>query len=186
MSESKYITSLNNHEFLERYAAPGRIGLSGGTKFIDKAICRAERHLDKRRRWGVWSHAFIFQGKRVDGHHWVIESDLQIQSKHIQLGVQENRVAKYHDEKLYASLAVLDLGLKPEQAELLLRESLDLSSGEIAVQLDAIYDFIHRRLVAGNVSKTPGPAPSPQWARSGPGSAVSGSMRARKCPPLST
>lgn len=39
-----------------------------------------------------------------------------------------------------------------------LRESLDMSTGEIAIQLDAIYDFIHRRLVAGNVSKTPGPA----------------------------
>lgn len=39
-----------------------------------------------------------------------------------------------------------------------LRESLDLSTGEIAIQLDAIYDFIHRRLVAGNVAKQPGPA----------------------------
>jgi flagellar protein FliS len=39
-----------------------------------------------------------------------------------------------------------------------LRESLDMSTGEIALQLDAIYDFMHRRLVAGNVSKTPGPA----------------------------
>ena len=38
-----------------------------------------------------------------------------------------------------------------------LRESLDMSTGEIAIQLDAIYDFMHRRLVAGNVSKTPGP-----------------------------
>jgi len=38
----------------------------------------------------------------------VIESDLQIHRKHIQLGVQENRVAKYCDEKLYTSLAVLD------------------------------------------------------------------------------
>jgi flagellar protein FliS len=39
-----------------------------------------------------------------------------------------------------------------------LRESLDLSTGEIAIQLDAIYDFMHRRLVAGNLSKDPGPA----------------------------
>jgi flagellar protein FliS len=39
-----------------------------------------------------------------------------------------------------------------------LRESLDMSTGEIAIQLDAIYDFMHRRLVAGNLAKEPGPA----------------------------
>ena len=39
-----------------------------------------------------------------------------------------------------------------------LRESLDMSTGEIALQLDAIYDFMHRRLVAGNLAKQPGPA----------------------------
>jgi flagellar protein FliS len=39
-----------------------------------------------------------------------------------------------------------------------LRESLDLSAGEIALQLDAIYDFIGRRLAAGNMAKQPGPA----------------------------
>jgi flagellar protein FliS len=38
-----------------------------------------------------------------------------------------------------------------------LRESLDLSAGEVALQLDAIYDFMLRRLVAGNMAKQPGP-----------------------------
>jgi flagellar secretion chaperone FliS len=38
-----------------------------------------------------------------------------------------------------------------------LRESLDMSQGEIAIQLDAIYDFMLRRLVAANVGKQPGP-----------------------------
>src|SRR5438445_4837501 len=107
MSETIFVTGLSNREFLERHAAPGRIGLSGGTTLIDKAICRAERHLHPQRRWGVWSHSFIFQGVRADGHQWVIESDLQIQRKHIQLGVQENRIAKYFNEELYASVAVL-------------------------------------------------------------------------------
>ena len=92
----------------------------------NKAICRAERHLDSEERWGCWSHAFLFQGVRPDGHHWVIESDLQIHHKHIQLGVQENRVAKYHDEKLYTTLAVLDFGLDAEQVAVLLREALEL------------------------------------------------------------
>jgi flagellar protein FliS len=38
-----------------------------------------------------------------------------------------------------------------------LRESLDLSAGEVALQLDAIYDFIGRRLIAANLAKQPGP-----------------------------
>ena len=42
------VTGVSNQEFLELHARPGRIGLSGGVTFIDKAICRAERHLDER------------------------------------------------------------------------------------------------------------------------------------------
>jgi hypothetical protein len=52
------VTGLSNREFLELHARSGRIGLSGGITFIDKAICRAERHLDEREQWGSWSHAF--------------------------------------------------------------------------------------------------------------------------------
>ncbi len=120
------VTDLSNREFLDRYAGAGRIGLSGGITLIDKAICRAERHLSENEEWGAWSHVFLFQGKRADGHHWLIESDLQIHHKHIQLGVQENRVAKYYDEELYTTLAVLDLGLNEEQAANLLVEGLEL------------------------------------------------------------
>jgi hypothetical protein len=119
-------TNLSNEEFLKRHARPGRIGLSGGLTFIDQAICRAERHLDEKERWGLWSHAFVFQGARADGHHWLIESDLQLHHKHIQLGVQENRVSKYYDEKLYTNLAILDFGLSEEQVSTLLREGLEL------------------------------------------------------------
>lgn len=126
MSETILVTGVSNQEFLERHAAPGRIGLSGGTTLIDKAICRAERHLHPERRWGVWSHAFLFEGQRADGQHWVIESDLQVHRKHVQFGVQENRITKYFDEKLYGSLAVLDLGLPADQVAMLIREGLDL------------------------------------------------------------
>ena len=56
----------------------------------------------------------------------MIESDLQIHRKHIQLGVQENRVTKYHDEGLYSTLAVLDFGLAEEQVACLLKEGLGL------------------------------------------------------------
>ena len=126
MSETIYVTGLSNREFLEHYVAAGRIGLSGGTTLIDKAICRAQRHLDPRQRWGVWSHAFFFEGVRADGHHWDLESDLQIQRKHIQLGVQENRVTKFFDEGMHASLAVLDFGLNAAQVETIVREGLEM------------------------------------------------------------
>ncbi|MFO1514237.1 MAG: hypothetical protein U1F83_15215 [Verrucomicrobiota bacterium] len=125
-SPTQVITGLTNREFLERFAKPGCVGLSGGVSLVDKAICRAERHLDPRHRWGVWSHAFVFQGQRADGHHWVIESDLQIIRKHIQLGVQENRVGKYFDEILYTNLAVLDFGLTDEQVRTVLAEGLEM------------------------------------------------------------
>jgi flagellar protein FliS len=39
-----------------------------------------------------------------------------------------------------------------------LRESLDLSAGEVAWRLDAIYDFVTRQLIEGNLAKDPGPA----------------------------
>lgn len=129
MSETIFVTGISNREFLERYSAAGRVGLSGGTTLIDRAICRAQRHLHPRKRWGMWSHAFLFQGVRADGHHWVMESDLQILRKHIQLGVQENRVAKFHDEALHGSLAVLDFGLSRTQVDVLIREGLELVAG---------------------------------------------------------
>jgi hypothetical protein len=125
-NETVIVSGLSNREFLERYARAGRLGLSGGVTLIDKAIYRAQRHLDEHKKWGAWSHAFLFEGQRLDGHHWLIESDLQIHHKHVQFGVQENRIAKYFDEKLYTSLAVLDFGLSEPQVGSLLAEALDL------------------------------------------------------------
>jgi hypothetical protein len=125
-NETILLTGLSNREFLERYACSGRIGLSGGITLVDKAICRAERHIHGKKKWGAWSHSFLFEGERHDGHHWVIESDLQFHRRHISLGVQENRASKYFDEKLYATLAVLDFGLTEAQTSCLLREGLEL------------------------------------------------------------
>ena len=125
-NQTVVINGLSNREFLERYAGLGRVGLSGGVTPIDLAISRAERHLDGEKRWGIWTHAFLFEGVRADGHHWVIESDLELHRKHIRLGAQENRISKYHDEKLYTALAVLDFGLTPSQLEALLRGGLEL------------------------------------------------------------
>jgi hypothetical protein len=126
MNQIVPVSRLSNQKFLETHARPGRVGLIGGTTLIEKAIRMAERRVDAEKRWSLWSHAFLFQGKRWDGHHWVIESDLQILHKHIQLGVQENRIAKFFDEKSYPNLAVLDFGLAEPQAAVLLREGLEM------------------------------------------------------------
>jgi hypothetical protein len=133
------IAGLSNHEFLEQYAGPGRVGLSGGLTLIDRAICRAEGRLDSSSPPAVWSHAFLFQGRRADGQHWVIESDLEIHRKHIRLGVQENRVTKYADETLYTTLAVLDFGLTEAQTACLLREGLDLVANRARYSLRELF-----------------------------------------------
>ena len=120
------VTGLSNQEFIERYAAPGRIGLCGGITRIDLDIRVAQRHLHAENRWSDWSHAFLFEGRRVDGQHWVMESDIQILHKNIQLGAQENRADKYFDEKMFPTLAVLDFGLDAARVDRLLRAGLDL------------------------------------------------------------
>ena len=126
MNETITVTGISNREFLEKYARGGRIGLAGGTTFVDQAIRRAERYVHPNRKWGVWSHAFFFEGERIDGHHWVLESDVQIAHKHIRLGVQENRISKYYDEELYSTLAVLDFGLPETQVAAMIRDGLEL------------------------------------------------------------
>lgn len=125
MPETIIVEGLSNAEFFERYAAPGRIGLYGGPELINRAINRAQRHLDADGAWSRWSHAFLFQGRRHDGHHWVVESDLDIHRKHIRLGVQENRITKYHDDAKTTSLAILDFGLTPDQVNRVLAAALD-------------------------------------------------------------
>lgn len=128
MPETIVVEGLTNAEFFERYARPGRVGLVGGPELINRLIGRAQRHIDDGREWSRWSHAFLFQGQRHDGHHWLIESDLDIKRKHIRLGVQENRAAKYFDDTKTTSIAVLDFGLTPEQEQRVLAGALELVS----------------------------------------------------------
>ncbi len=128
-NQTVVVTGISNQEFLERHAQPGRIGLCGGSAGVDIVIRRAQRHVHESGRWSDWSHAFFFEGRRADGQHWIMESDLQILRKNIQLGAQENRVSKYFDEKMYPALAVLDFGLSAEQVTALLRAGLGLVAG---------------------------------------------------------
>jgi len=128
MAETIIVAGISNREFLEKHAAPGRIGLVGGPELINRLIERAQRHLAEDEAWSQWSHAFLFQGRRHDGHHWVIESDLDIKHKHIRLGVQENRIEKYFDDTRTTNVAILDLGLTPEQIQQVMASALQLVS----------------------------------------------------------
>jgi hypothetical protein len=88
-----------------------------------------QRALSATRERSSWSHAFLCSGRRIDGHQWVLESDLEIHRKQIRLGVQENRSTKYMDETAYPNLAILDFGLTEERVRQVMTEGLELLSG---------------------------------------------------------
>jgi hypothetical protein len=123
------LTGLSNQQLFARYAAPGRVGLTGGSAFVDRTIRRVQRRLSETREVSLWSHAFLCSGTRIDGQHWVLESDLEVHRKQIRLGVQENRVTKYLDEAAYPNLAILDFGLSEEQTRQVMTAALDLLAG---------------------------------------------------------
>ncbi len=129
------VNGISNEEFLRKYASAGRVGLACGSFRIDSLIRRAQRHVNEQKEWSLWSHALIFQGERADGHHWVIESDLDVHHKHIRLGAQENRISKYFDEKSFPHLAVLDFGLQTPQSQTLVRECLEMIAGRVRYSL---------------------------------------------------
>jgi len=138
MPETIIVEGLTNQEFFERHAAPGRVCLVGGPELINRLISRAQRHLNDEHAWSRWSHAFLLQGRRHDGHHWVIESDLDIKRKHIRLGVQENRLSKYFDDTKNTSVVIIDFGLTPEQEKRVLAGALGLVSEGIRYSLREI------------------------------------------------
>ena len=139
MNEIITVAKMSNRDFLAKHAQPGRVGLVGGTTLIEKVIKRAERHVHPEEEWSLWSHALVFEGQRVDGQHWVIESDLDIHHKHIRLGVQENRVDKYFNEKMFPTIAVLDFGLTEEQTGIVLREALEMVANRMRYSLRELF-----------------------------------------------
>jgi hypothetical protein len=139
MSKFVPVSGKSNQEFLETYAGAGRVGLACGSFQVDKLLRRAQRHVNPDKQWGLWSHALIFQGERADGHHWVIESDLDIHRNHVRLGVQENRISKYYDETSFPSLAVLDFGLEKPQTAAVVREGLDMIAGRARYSIAELF-----------------------------------------------
>lgn len=118
----------DNVEFLAKHARPGAIGLVGGALPIDRAIRYVQKGLTSTGEPSRWSHALVFEGKRVDGQTWVIESDLDVRKGFARFGVQENRIDKYESAKHYPNVAVLDFGLTPKEAQTVLTLALDFVS----------------------------------------------------------
>lgn len=119
----------SNAAFIEQHAASGRIGLCGGNQWINKLIRKAQGPLTSDGHRSMWSHAFIFSERRVDGHWWVVESDLDMRTRHVRLGVQENRATRYFDAGEYPNIAILDFGLDAAQVLKVQKKALDTLSG---------------------------------------------------------
>ena len=128
-----------NLEFLRRHAAAGRVGLMGGSSAIDRAIRKGQRGLNEGKA-SLWSHALIFQGERVDGEQWLIESDFDVGKGSLRNGVQENRIDKYAGEKEWPNLAVLDFGLKEKDARRVVGAGLDLVARGTSYDLGGILE----------------------------------------------
>ena len=124
-----------NQELFEAFAKPGVVGLAGGAHFIDRTIRKVQRHWRSTAPHSLYSHAFICSGRRSDGQHWVLESDLEIRHKQIRLGVQENRAARYFSAADYPNLALLDFGLSAEQVKTVMTSALDLLAGAATYSL---------------------------------------------------
>ncbi|MFD0727219.1 hypothetical protein [Lysobacter brunescens] len=128
----------SNEAFIQRHAAPGRIGLCAGGDWISKVIRKSQAPLTDDGHRSLWSHAFLFSERRSDGHWWVIESDLDLRYKQMRLGVQENRVARYFDASEFPNIAILDFGLDEAQTRRVVGAGLDLLSGLASYSLSEL------------------------------------------------
>jgi hypothetical protein len=134
------MSDLSNLEFLKKYAKRGCVGLMGGSSAVDRAIRKGQRGLEGASKPSLWSHVTIFQGERVDGRSWLIESDFEVGKGNIRNGVQENRIDKYASEKEWPNLAVLDFGLTESQALQVIVAGLDLVARRTNYDLGGILE----------------------------------------------
>ncbi len=133
---------MTNAEFFEKNAGEGMIGLVGGMHFIDNGIKKAQSKITKDKKNSPFSHVFLIGEKRRDGKRWIIESDFEFHKKQIRVGVQENRIDKYADDKAYPNVAILDFKISKEHSDLLLRESLDLVAGRATYSFSEIFGML--------------------------------------------
>jgi hypothetical protein len=132
------VRGVGNLQFLERYGKPGCVGLFGGSSAVDRAIRMGQRGMDDGAKPSLWSHVAVFEGERLDGRPWLLESDFDVGKGQLRNGVQENRVDKYASEKEWPNLAVLDFGLKEKDVRRVLVAGLDLVAKRTRYDLDGI------------------------------------------------
>ncbi len=118
-----------NAELIRKHARPGCIGLCGTSDWIGKAIRKAQAPLTDDGHRSLWSHAFLFSEQRLDGHWWVLESDLDLRNRQLRLGAQENRADRYFDDEAFPNLAILDFDLDAGQTRKVQVAALDLLAG---------------------------------------------------------
>lgn len=92
-------------------------------------IRKAQAPLTEDGHRSLWSHAFLFTERRIDGHWWVVESDLDVRYRQVRLGAQENRLDRYFDADAFPNVAVLDFGLDDTQIAACQTAALDVVSG---------------------------------------------------------
>jgi hypothetical protein len=134
-------TSISTQEFWQRYAKKGVVGLVGGTLWIHRAICEAQALITPDGKPSLWAHAFVFTGKRPDGFDWIAESDIVVKPLRLQIvnGAQESRIDKYYKTDKALNCAVLDFGLSEQEAEKVVRKSLEMVSKKILYPVSGLF-----------------------------------------------
>ena len=156
-NEIRAAPTMPNREFLEMFARPGRVGLACEVS-IPVGASRRAATLPSGAPGNVWTHAFVFEGRRLDAQHWVMETDFRKDRPGVSLGLQESRLVKYFDEGLYHSLAVLDLRITDDQMALLLREGLEWVAGRARFSPRTLWGdaALSRRVEARGLGRYPG------------------------------
>lgn len=150
------IKGISNKEFVAKYAKPGCIGLVGADTPIDNSIKKMQKYITTDGKSSLWSHAFLYSGKRYDGYWWIIESDLEFHRKQMKLGVQENRAEKYFDETYFPNLAILDFNLDEQKQNLILGEALNLVNARTEYSIREVFGALYTLLKKesrGNANK---------------------------------
>jgi hypothetical protein len=85
MAPALPVCSSANAAIIQRHAAPGRVGLSGGRDGINTLIRKAQAPLASGGHRRFRSHAFLFMEQRIDGHWRGLEPDLDLRCQQIRL-----------------------------------------------------------------------------------------------------
>jgi flagellar protein FliS len=92
----------------------------------------------------IYRTAQVVSASRVGQVVLLYQGAIRFSMQHLAF-VERREIEQAHRASLRAQIVAV------------LRGSLDMSAGPMAVQLDQLYDFVQRRLVAGNISKEPRP-----------------------------